>query len=106
MQDSINISNEICGSRGRDKLKEELNDDEKLEEVRTTLDRDIKFFDCKENLNKKLVANENIKENVATPALDKTHTKSSNVIDCKDDILKNVINITDKKSFQDDDGHD
>ena len=79
-------------------------DDEKLAEVRTTLDREIKCLDCKENLNKKIVANENIKENVAMQALDKTHTKSSNVIDCKDDTLENVINITDKESFQEDDG--
>ena len=95
--------------RGKIKLKEEVNDDKEkvlnLEGVRTTLDKDIKFLDHKENLNNNLVANEKMKENVSKQVLGNTYTKSSNVIDCKADILKNVTNNDDNESFKQGDGH-
>ena len=39
------------------------------------------------------------------PALDITHTKSSNVIDCKADVLKNAVN-NDDESFKDGNKHE
>ena len=88
-EDSLNSPNVTF-----EELKEKLNDDKKevlnLVEDQNTLEKEIKIIEHKENLSKKLVANEKIKENVPKLGLDKTCIKSSNVIDCKDDILEST----------------
>ena len=94
-KNSVNTINVTCEARGRDELKEEVNDDKKevlnLVNVgdQNTSEKDIKVLDCKKDLNNKFIPNQIMKEDVSKPALDKTCTKSSNVIDdCKDDILE------------------